>query len=201
MRSPPARIWRPLHILAGQNEEELYRSPLTAVGVDVKAGDYVLAINGEELKPDDDPYRLLRNKADAPVQLTVNNRPTMEGARVVSYRPVTDEQSLLYPDWVTGNMAMVDKLSGGSVVGITNRGTLIDGGNVNMPEFGFVNAKGEWVIEGFGVARDIEVENDPKSVIQGKDPQLERAVIEVMNKLKVKPGGLPSRPPAPVKTK
>ncbi|MGH9833224.1 MAG: S41 family peptidase, partial [Blastocatellia bacterium] len=56
-------------IFAGQNEEEIYRSPLTEVGVDVKAGDYVLAINGEELKPADDPYRLLRNKADAPVQL------------------------------------------------------------------------------------------------------------------------------------
>ena len=301
-------------IFAGQNEEEIYRSPLTEVGVDVKVGDYVLAINGEELKPDDDPYRLLRNKADAPVQLTINNKPTMEGARVVSFRPVTDEQNLLYLDWVTGNMVMVDKLSGGKlgyihipdmgangirefikwyypqlskeglvvdarangggnvsrmlierlrrkllaaqfsrtnefpnpypdgvfvgpmacllnensasdgdifpamfreaglgpligkrswggVVGITNRGTLIDGGNVNVPEFGFVNAKGEWVIEGYGVAPDIEVENDPKSVIQGKDPQLERAVTEVMNKLKVKPTGLPNRPPAPVKTK
>ncbi len=301
-------------IFAGQNEEEIYRSPLTEVGVAVKAGDYVLAINGEELKPDDDPYRLLRNKADAPVQLTVNNKPTMEGARVVSYRPVTDEQNLLYLDWVTGNMAMVDKLSGGKlgyihipdmgvngirefikwyypqlskeglvvdarangggnvsrmlierlrrkllaaqfsrtnefpnpypdgvfvgpmacllnensasdgdifpamfreaglgpligkrswggVVGITNRGTLIDGGNVNVPEFGFVNAKGEWVIEGYGVDPDIEVENDPKSVIQGKDPQLERAVTEVMNKLKAPPAGLPKRPADPVKTK
>ena len=57
------------------------------------------------------------------------------------------------------------------------------------------------VIEGYGVDPDIEVENDPKSVIQGKDPQLERAVTEVMNKLKVKPGGLPNRPPAPVKMK
>ena len=35
-------------------------------------GDYVLAINGEELTANDDPYRLLRNKADSPVQLTVN---------------------------------------------------------------------------------------------------------------------------------
>jgi tricorn protease len=96
---------------------------------------------------------------------------------------------------------LIGKRSWGGVVGITNRGTLIDGGVVNVPEFGFVNAKGEWVIEGYGVDPDIEVENDPKSVIQGKDPQLERAVTEVLNKLKVKPGGAPSRPPAPVKTK
>ena len=300
-------------IFAGQNEEDIYRSPLTEVGVDVKVGDYVLAINGEELRPDDDPYRLLRNKADAPVQLTVNSRPTTEGARVVSYRPVTDEQSLLYLDWVTGNMAKVDKLSGGKlgyihipdmgangirefikwyypqlnksgivvdarangggnvsrmlierlrrkmlaagfsrtsefpstypdgvfvgpmacllnensasdgdvfpamfreaglgpligkrswggVVGISNRGTLIDGGSVFVPEFGFVSAKGEWVIEGYGVPPDIEIENDPKSVIEGKDPQLERAVTEVMNRLKTQPAGLPARPPSPVKT-
>jgi tricorn protease len=96
---------------------------------------------------------------------------------------------------------LIGKRSWGGVVGITNRGTLIDGGVVNVPEFGFVNAKGEWVIEGYGVDPDIEVENDPKSVILGKDPQLERAVTEVMNQLKVKPGRLPERPAAPVKTK
>jgi tricorn protease len=61
--------------------------------------------------------------------------------------------------------------------------------------------KGEWVIEGYGVDPDIEVENDPKSVIQGRDPQLERAVVEVMNQLKTKSGKLPERPAAPVKTK
>ncbi len=50
-------------IFAGQNEEDIYRSPLTEIGVDVKVGDYVLAIDGEELKPNEDPYRLLRNKS------------------------------------------------------------------------------------------------------------------------------------------
>ena len=306
--------YRITKIFAGQNEEDVYRSPLTEIGVDVKAGDYALAINGVELKPDEDPYRLLRNKADAPVQLTVNNRPTMEGARVVSYRPITDEQNLIYLDWVTGNMAKVDKLSGGKlgylhvpdmgangirefikwyypqlkkeglvvdvrangggnvsrmlierlrrkmlaagfsrtneepttypdgvfigpmvcllnensgsdgdifpamfreaglgpligkrswggVVGITNRGTLVDGGVVNVPEFGFTNTKGEWVIEGYGVDPDIPVENDPKAVIQGKDPQLERGVTELLNKLKTKPTTWPKRAADPVKTK
>ena len=55
-------------IFAGQNEEDIYRSPLTEIGVNVSTGDYVLAINGEELKPTDHPYRLLRNKADSPLQ-------------------------------------------------------------------------------------------------------------------------------------
>ena len=87
------------------------------------------------------------------------------------------------------------------MVGITNRGTLVDGGMVNVPEFGFTNAKGEWIIEGYGVDPDIPVENDPKSVIQGKDPQLERGVTELLNKLKTKPTVWPKRATDPVKTK
>ncbi len=43
-------------IFEGQNEEDVYRSPLTEVGVDVKVGDYVLAINGHDLTGADDPY-------------------------------------------------------------------------------------------------------------------------------------------------
>ncbi len=67
-------------IFQGENEEEIYRSPLTEIGVDVKVGDYVLAIDGEELRGDDDPYRMLRNKADRPVTLTVAAPATGTGA-------------------------------------------------------------------------------------------------------------------------
>ncbi len=67
--------YRIAKIFEGQNEEDIYRSPLTEVGVNASVGDYVLAIDGEELKGTDDPYRLLRNKADNPVQLTVNKKP------------------------------------------------------------------------------------------------------------------------------
>ena len=74
-------------IFAGQNEEANYRSPLTEIGVNVAVGDYVLAIDGDEFKADEDPYRLLRDKGDRPVQLTVNTKPTLEGARTVSLRP------------------------------------------------------------------------------------------------------------------
>jgi tricorn protease len=94
---------------------------------------------------------------------------------------------------------LIGKRSWGGVVGITNHGQLIDGGTVNVPEFGFANTKGEWVIEGHGVDPDIEVENDPKSEIEGRDPQLERAVAEVMKKLKESPVKLPPRPADPIK--
>jgi tricorn protease len=87
------------------------------------------------------------------------------------------------------------------VVGITNRGTLIDGGTVFVPEFGTNRIDGEWVIEGHGVDPDIEVENDPAAVLEGRDPQLERAVAEVLEAIRRDPRRLPERPAPPVKTK
>ena len=68
-----------------------------------------------------------------------------------------------------------------------------------FPESGFANTKGEWIIEGYGVDPDIEVDNDPKSVLEGKDPQLERGIAEVMARLKA-PVKLPAKPAGPVKT-
>ena len=83
--------------------------------MDVRVGDYVLAIDGEELKGTDDPYRLLRNKADNPVTLTINKSPSFDGARIVSYRPITDEEKLVYFDWVKTNMRKVEEATGGRV--------------------------------------------------------------------------------------
>ena len=68
---------------------------------------------------------------------------------------------------------------------------------MNVPEFGFASADGRWIIEGHGVDPDIEIENDPKSVIDGHDPQLERAVEELMKKVREQPRRLPDRPAAP----
>jgi tricorn protease len=96
---------------------------------------------------------------------------------------------------------LIGKRSWGGVVGITNRGTLIDGGSIYVPEFATGDAKGQYVIEGHGVDPDIVVENDPKSVIAGRDPQLERGVEEVMKAMKTSPMKLPPRPPDPVKIK
>jgi len=67
------------------------------------------------VKGTDDVYRLLRNKADNPVSLTVNTRPSFEGARIVSYRPITDESNLIYLDWVDHNRHKVEQATGGRV--------------------------------------------------------------------------------------
>jgi tricorn protease len=305
--------YRIARVLPGQNEEDSYRSPLTEVGVDAKVGDYVLEIDGVELKADDDPYRLLRHKTD-PVTLTLNARPTLEGARKTTYPPITSEESLLYLEFVSaaraqvarltkgragyihipdmgsagsyeflkwfypeavkeglvvdvrsnggGNISqwvierlsrkllgtrfdridslpgtypevvvrgakvcilnetsasdgdifpymfrqaglgpLIGKRSWGGVVGISGRGPLIDGGRVFVPEDGTNDVNGDWVIEGHGVDPDIVVENEPKEVIAGRDPQLERAVEELVKLMNARPVPLPSRPADPVKTK
>lgn len=100
-------------ILRGQNEEDRYRSPLTEVGVDIAVGDYVLAIDGQELSPTEDPYRLLRDKESRPVELTVNSKASLEGARKVVFKPISSESDLWYLDYVLTNRERVDKLSNG----------------------------------------------------------------------------------------
>ncbi|MCB9878453.1 MAG: hypothetical protein H6835_12710 [Planctomycetes bacterium] len=71
---------------------------------------------------------------------------------------------------------LIGKRSWGGIIGITNRGMLLDGGTVNVPEFGNTEPGPEWTIEGRGVDPDIEVDNDVFSLLQGKDPQLEKAI-------------------------
>jgi tricorn protease len=107
--------YRIAKIYRGQNEEELYRSPLTEIGIDAREGDYVLAIDGDALTADKNPYQLLRNKANRPVQLTLNAKPSTDGARHISYRPITTERNLIYLDWVNHNRDAVSKATNGRV--------------------------------------------------------------------------------------
>jgi tricorn protease len=96
---------------------------------------------------------------------------------------------------------LIGKRSWGGVVGITGHGPLLDGGQVSVPQSGTNGVDGSWVIEGHGVDPDIEVTNDPKSLIAGRDPQLERGIEEVLRRMKETPRRLPPRPADPVKTK
>jgi tricorn protease len=304
--------YRLAHIYRGHNEEPKYRSPLTEPGVDAREGDYILAIDGTELKASDNPYQMLRNKTFT-VTLTLNAKPTLDGARQVTYHPIENDASLRYLDFVLRSRETVDRLSGGKVgylhlpdmgapglyeftkwyypqirkqglvvdvrangggnisqmvlerlskkllgtrfgngndlpstypstvfhgpmVALTSETSasdgdifphyfraaglgpligkrtwggvvgggnlpLLDGGNVFVPRSGTNAATGEWIIEGEGVAPDIEVENDPASLLAGRDLQLERGVAEVLKRMAEQPMALPKRPADPVKTK
>jgi len=107
--------YRIASVFPGENDEPRYRSPLTQVGVDVKAGDYILAINGTPLTADENPYRLLRIAPGQMVQLTVNSRPSPDGARTVLLKPIASEMSLHYYDWVQANREYVAKASDGQI--------------------------------------------------------------------------------------
>ena len=101
------------HIYAGDNTRAEYRSPLTAPGVGVKEGDYLLAVNGRELKAPVDPYSLFVG-VEAPVTLTVA-AGSAGPRRDVAVDPVTDELPLREQAWIERNRALVDRLSGGRV--------------------------------------------------------------------------------------
>jgi tricorn protease len=94
---------------------------------------------------------------------------------------------------------LIGKRSWGGVVGGGST-PLVDGGSVFVPRMATNDVDGNYIIEGIGVEPDIEVENDPRSVIEGRDPQLERGVAEVVKAIESEPMRLPSKPADPVKT-
>jgi tricorn protease len=288
-------------IYDNENWNPELRAPLAAPGADVAVGDYIVAINGIELKAPDNIHRLLDGTANRQTSLTVNSKPTMEGARQVVIVPVASEQGLRSRAWVESNRRLVEKLSGGQLayVYLPNTGQpgyssfnryyfsqqdkkgaiideryngggsaadyiidvlqrdfdgyfnnvagdrmpftspaagiwgpkvmvinemagsggdlmpymfrrrkigllvgkrtwgglvhtadtpgFIDGGSMIAPRGGFFTRDGKWAVENEGVGPDIDVENWPKEVIAGRDPQLERSVEEAMRQLKERP--------------
>ena len=89
----------------------------------------------------------------------------------------------------------------GGLVGTWDTPRFIDNGRMVAPRGGFYNVDGEWDVEGLGVAPDILVEQSPKLVIDGKDPQLEKAIQTALELLKTKGVILKSEPPAPIRYK
>ena len=88
----------------------------------------------------------------------------------------------------------------GGLVGISGVPQLIDGGSVSVPTFGIYSLEGEWIIEGHGVDPDIEVIEDPSQLARGVDPQLQRAISEVLQRLADNPPPSPNRPASPART-
>jgi tricorn protease len=92
---------------------------------------------------------------------------------------------------------LVGKRTWGGLIGVLGFPTLMDGGTITAPNVRIFSPAGEWIAENTGVAPDVEVELDPKSVSSGHDPQLERAVSIALEKLKQNPPSEPHRPPYP----
>lgn len=116
--------YRIARILRGQNWDKSYRSPLTEIGVNVKEGDFIIAVNGQSTKEMKDLYASLVGAAGKQVRLKVNAEPKEEGAREETVIPTADEQPLYYLNWVLGNIEAVEKATDGKV------------GYVHVPDMG-----------------------------------------------------------------
>ncbi|MFL5789613.1 MAG: PDZ domain-containing protein [Flavisolibacter sp.] len=99
----------------------------------------------------------------------------------------------------TGIGPLVGTRTWGGLVGIWDTPLLMDGGFMTAPRGGFFDTNGNWAVEGQGIEPDIEVFMDPKQVIEGKDPQLERAVKEAMNLMPAQGIELKKEPPPPIR--
>ena len=289
------------------------RSPLNEPGLNIKAGTWLLAVNGVELDTSKDPWAAFQGLGNKVIELTINDKPSLEGARVVTVHAADSESRLRYltaieetrarvhkasdgrvgyvyvpdtgrrgqtelvrqmraqfncealiiderwngggqlpdrfvellnrpvlsywgvrdgKDWRTpafahdGPKAMLingragsggdalpyyfqkagaGKLIGtrtwGGLIGITGVPRLLDGGSVTVPTFAIYNTEGEWIIEGYGVDPDIEVVAHPTHVAKGGDPELERAIEELLKELKDNPPKKTPKPAYPDRSK
>jgi len=84
--------------------------------------------------------------------------------------------------------------SWGGLVGILNSQSTIDNGNVEQSNNAFYGKEGKWPVENHGADPDIYIENDPVSVMAGKDPQLEKAIEVIQTQIKADPFTFPKKP-------
>ena len=300
-------------VFGGLNWNPQLRSPLTEPGVNVKAGEYLLAVRGQDLRPPANLYSLFENTSGKIIEITVGPNPDGTGSRTVQVVPIPNESALRNRDWVEGNLKKVEEATGGRVayvyvpntstqghayfkryfypqsykeaiivderfngggqvadyyidilrrplsaywamrygadlktptasiqgpkvmlidetagsggdllpymwrkfgmgklvgkrtwgglVGTLGFPVLMDGGIVTAPNLAIWTPEEGFTVENVGVPPDIEVEQMPADVINGRDPQLEKAIQVVMEELKKNPTKQPQRPPYPVRNK
>jgi tricorn protease len=100
-------------IYSGENWNPELQAPLSAPGVQVKEGDYLLEVNGRPLAPPTSIYQMFQGTAGRQTLIRVNDTPSLEGSRVITVVPVASEDALRTRAWIEGNRRLVDKLSGG----------------------------------------------------------------------------------------
>jgi tricorn protease len=298
-----------VHIYNGENWNPALHAPLTQPGVNVKEGEYLLAVNGRELHATDNLYSFFEGTAGKQVVLHVGPNPGGTGARDVTVVAIDSEHGLRNLAFIESNRRKVDELTNsqvayvyipntagegftnfnryffaqvekkgviideryneggdiadyiidtlrrvpmsryetregedvtdpagaifgpktmiinqsagsggdlmpwyfrkaglgpligvrtwGGLVGIGGYPVLLDGGQITAPRTAIYGLHGQFEVENHGIAPDIEVEYDPKSVAAGHDPQLERAVQYVMEQLKEHPLPTYPKPPYP----
>jgi tricorn protease len=107
--------YRFARVYGGLNWTPELRSPLTEPGVNVKAGEYLLAVGGRDVKPPANLYSFFENTSGKLIEITVGPSPDGKGSRTVSVVPIETELALRNRDWVEANLRKVDAATGGRV--------------------------------------------------------------------------------------
>ncbi len=128
--------YRFARIFNGENWNPELRAPLTQPGVDVKRGDYLLEVNGADVRPPADVSKFLENTADTQVRIKVGPNPDGKDAREVTVVPVASEFPLRNRAWEEDNRRKVDELSGGKIAYVHVPDTAV-GGYLNFNRFYF----------------------------------------------------------------
>ncbi len=102
-------------ILDGLTWNKSLSSPLREVGVNVGKGDFILAVDGQNLQNINDIYTTLIDKANKTVELLVNSKPELAGSRKVLVTPIASESNLYYYTWVQNNIKKVTEATNGEV--------------------------------------------------------------------------------------
>jgi len=129
----------------GENWNPELRAPLTQPGVNVKAGEYLLAVNGREVHGSDEIYSFFQETAGKQVVLRISANPAGTDAREVTVVPVESEQALRQLDWIESNRRKVDQLTGGRVAYIHLPDTA-NGGYTNFNRYFFAQVGKEAAI-------------------------------------------------------
>ncbi len=296
-------------VYGGLNWNPDLRAPLKTPGVNVEAGDYLIAVNNEEIRPPQNVYEPFAGLGGKQVSITVADNPEGNNSRQVTVVPVSSEVNLRYLDWVESNREYVDEQTDGQVayvhvpntagaghemfkryfypqshkdalilderhngggliadyyidflrrqyishwnfrygedlisprgailgpkvmladetagsggdllpwmfkkfdigpvigkrtwgglVGILGFPVLRDGGSITAPNLAFWTEEDGFAVENEGVEPDIEVEQWPAEVMEGRDPQLDRAIKEILDMLEENPPKEYERPEYP----
>jgi tricorn protease len=107
--------YRFARIFNGENWNRDLRAPLTQPGVNVAEGDYLLAVNGRELRASEEVYSFFEDAAGKATVLKVGPDPNGTGAREVVVVPLSDESRLRNLAWIEGNRRKVDQMTNGRV--------------------------------------------------------------------------------------
>jgi tricorn protease len=120
-------LYKIAKIFKGQNWDESLRSPLTEQGVNVKEGDYLIGLNGNDITTKQNPFEFLENTVGKQVEIIVNSAPEKDFARTSLIKPIKSELDLMYYNWVIERRELVDILSNGKIGYIHVPNTAVEG--------------------------------------------------------------------------